>query len=67
MYAIVTCSVFPPSFSQLFSQLWFNAAHIRLSEAQTEGGGKSYTYYFTPESSLPYMKCGHATELASVL
>ena len=53
--------------SRLFSQLWFNAAHIRLSEAQTEGGGKSYTYYFTPESSLQYMKCGHATELASVL
>ena len=53
--------------SQLFSQLWFNAAHIRLAEAQTKGGGKSYTYYFTPESSLKYMKCGHATELASVL
>ena len=53
--------------SLLFSQLWFNAAHIRLAEAQAKGGGKSYTYYFTPESSLPYMKCGHATELASVL
>ena len=53
--------------SRLFSQLWFNAAHIRLSEEQTKGGGKSYTYYFTPESTLSYMKCGHATELASVL
>jgi len=53
--------------SRLFSQLWFNAAHIRLSEEQTKGGGKSYTYFFTPESTLPYMKCGHATELASVL
>ncbi len=53
--------------SDLFSQLWFNAAHIRLSEEHTKGGGKSYTYYFTPESSLPYMKCGHATELASIL
>ena len=53
--------------SLLFSQLWFNAAHIRLAEAQAKGGGKSYTYFFTPESSLPYMKCGHATELASVL
>ena len=53
--------------SRLFSQLWFNATHIRLSEEQTRGGGKSYTYYFTPESSLPFMKCGHATELASVL
>ena len=54
-------------YSRLFSQLWFNAAHIRLSEAQTKGGGKSYIYYFTPESTLPFMKCGHATELASVL
>ena len=53
--------------SRLFSQLWFNATHIRLSEEQTKGGGRSYTYYFTPESSLPFMKCGHATELASVL
>ena len=53
--------------SRLFGQLWFNAAHLRLSEEQTKGGGKSYTYYFTPESTLPYMKCGHATELASVL
>ena len=31
------------------------------------GGGRSYTYYFTPESSLPNMKCGHAVELAVVL
>ncbi|MBQ8691640.1 MAG: hypothetical protein IJ520_00655, partial [Synergistaceae bacterium] len=28
---------------------------------------KSYTYYFTPESSVPLMKCGHAVELSSVL
>ena len=52
--------------SRLFSQLLFNATHIRLSEEQAKAGGKSYTYYFTPEASLPYMKCGHATELASV-
>ena len=53
--------------SRLFSQFWFNTTHIRLSEEQTKAGGKSYTYYFTPEASLPFMKCGHATELASVL
>ena len=52
--------------SRLFSQLWFNAPHIRLAEEQTKGGGKSYTYYFTPEASVPYLKCGHATELAVV-
>ena len=52
--------------SRLFSQLWFNAPHIRLSEEQTKGGGKSYTYYFTPEASIPYLKCGHASELAGI-
>ena len=50
----------------LFSQLWFNAPHIRMSEEQTKAGGKSYTYYFTPESAVPYMKCGHATELMGI-
>ncbi|WP_049962534.1 carboxylesterase/lipase family protein [Oribacterium sp. FC2011] len=53
--------------SRLFSQLWFNATHIRMSEEQAKAGGKSYTYYFTIESSLPYVKCSHAIELSSVL
>jgi para-nitrobenzyl esterase len=52
--------------SCLFSQLWFNAPLIRLSEEQTKGGGKSYTYYFTPEASIPFLKCGHAVELAAI-
>ena len=52
--------------SRLFSQIWFNAPIIRLSETQTMAGGKSYTYYFTPESSLPIMKCGHSIELAGM-
>ena len=52
--------------SRLFSQSWFNAPIIKLSECQTKGGGKSYTYYFTPESPDPIMKCGHAIELAIV-
>ena len=51
---------------RLFSQLWFNAPMVRLSESQTMGGGKSYTYFFTPESPDPVMKCGHAIELATV-
>ena len=38
-----------------------------MSENQTKAGGKSYTYYFTPESSLPLVRCGHAVELATVL
>lgn len=52
--------------SRLFSQSWFNAPLIRMSENQTLAGGKSYTYYFTPESSLPIVKSGHSIELASV-
>ena len=52
--------------SSLFSQSWFIAPTIRVSEEQTKGGGKCYTYYFTPESPDPIMKCGHAIELSVV-
>ena len=52
--------------SSLLSQSWFNAPIIRLSEEQTKAGGKACTYYFTPESPDPIMKCGHAIELAIV-
>lgn len=53
--------------SRLFDQIIFIAPLSRLSENQTKAGGKSYTYYSTPESSLPIMRYGHAVELASVL
>ena len=53
--------------SRLFDQIIFIAPLFRLSENQTKAGGKSYTYFFTPESSLPIMRCGHAVELAVVL
>ena len=53
-------------FASLLSQSWFNAPIIRLSEEQTKGGGKAFTYYFTPESPDPVMKSGHAIELAVV-
>ncbi len=53
--------------SRLFDQAVFIAPLFRLSENQTKAGGKSYTYYFTPEASLPVMRCGHAVELATVL
>ncbi len=46
-----------PALGQLFI-----APLIRMSENQTKGGGKSYTYLFTPESSYPLMKCGHDEE-----
>ena len=53
--------------SRLFDQIVFIAPLFRLSENQIKGGGKSYTYFFTPEASLPLMRCGHAVELAVVL
>ena len=52
--------------SNLYSQSWFIAPAIRVSEEQAKAGGKCYTYYFTPESPDPVMKCGHAIELAVV-
>ena len=53
--------------SRMLDQVFFIAPLFRLSENQTKAGGKSYTYYFTPEASLPIMRCGHAVELSSVL
>ena len=51
---------------RLLDQVWFNAQLIRTAEEQTKAGGKTYVYYFTPESSIPLMKCGHAVELSTV-
>ena len=53
--------------SRLFDQIVFFAPLFRLSEYQAKAGGKSYTYFFTPESSLPLMRSGHAVELAVTL
>ena len=52
--------------SRLLDQIWFNAPSIRTAELQTEAGGKSYNYYFTVESSVPYIRSGHAIELSTV-
>jgi len=51
---------------RLFDQIVFLAPLFRLSENQTRAGGKSYTYFFTPESTLPLLKSGHAVELSTV-
>ncbi len=53
--------------SRLFDQILFIAPLFRLSENQTKAGGRSYTYFFTPESALPLMRCAHSTEIAVVL
>ncbi len=52
--------------SRLLSQIWFIAPTIKQSESQSKAGGRIFTYYFTPESPDPIMKCGHAIELSSV-
>ena len=52
--------------SRLVEQILFVAPQIRLAEEQVRGGGKSYTYLFTPESAYPGVGCGHAAELAVV-
>ena len=52
--------------SNLYSQMMFIAPQIRLSDEQTKAGGKSYTYYYRVESSQPYIKAGHASELPVV-
>ena len=54
------------STSRLFDQIVFIAPLFRMSENQTRAGGKSYTYYFTVESSVPFIKSGHAVELSTV-
>ena len=53
-------------YSRLFGQMLFIAPQIRLSEEQAKVGGKSYTYYFTTESSLPIIKAGHAIEVSTI-
>ena len=52
--------------SCLFSQSWFIEGAIRMSENQTKGGGKSYTYYYRVENSDPILKSGHGEELPIV-
>ena len=53
-------------YSRLFDQFVFIAPLFRMSENQTMAGGKSYTYFFTVESSVPLMRSAHAVELSTV-
>ena len=52
--------------SRLFSQSWFIAPCIRMSENQTMAGGKSYTYFYRVEASAPILKAAHGEELPIV-
>ena len=51
---------------RLYDQIWFIAPLFRISENQAKAGGKSYTYYFTVESSVPLMKSGHGVEISTI-
>ena len=52
--------------SRLFGHSWFIEGAIKMSESQTKGGGKSYTYYYTVESSEPIRKSAHFEEVPIV-
>ena len=54
------------STSRLFDQIVFIAPLFRMLENQTNAGGKTYGYFFTAESSVPYIKSGHAVELSTI-
>ena len=52
--------------SRLFSHSWFIEGAIKMSECQTLGGGKSYTYFYRVESSDPIRKSAHFEEVPIV-
>ena len=52
--------------SRLFGHSWFIDGAIKMSECQTKGGGKSYTYYYRVESSDPIRKSAHFEEVPIV-
>ncbi len=52
--------------SRLFGHSWFIDGAIKLSESQTMGGGKSYTYFYRVESSNPILKSAHFEEVPIV-
>ena len=52
--------------SRLFGHSWFIEGAIKMSESQTKGGGKSYTYYYRVESSDPIRKSAHFEEVPVV-
>jgi len=52
--------------NRFFDQIVFIAPMFRLSESQALGGGRAYAYFFTPESSVPLMRCAHTMEINTV-
>ena len=52
--------------ARLFDQIVFIAPLFRMLENQAASGGRTYGYFFTPESSVPLIRSGHAIELSTV-
>jgi len=52
--------------SRLFGYSWFINGAIKMSECQTKGGGKSYTYFYRVESADPIRKSAHFEEVPIV-
>ena len=52
--------------SRLFGHSWFIEGAIKMSESQTTGGGKSYTYFYRVESSNPIRTSAHFEEVPIV-
>ena len=52
--------------SRLFGHSWFIEGAIKMSESQTIGGGKSYTYYYRVENSDSILKSAHFEEVPIV-
>ena len=55
-----------PASARLFDQIVFIAPLFRMLENQTRAGGRTYGYFFTPESSVPLIRSGHAIELSEL-
>lgn len=51
---------------RFIDHLWYTTPLIRLSENQTKAGGKSYTWLFAVESSVPFIKSAHSIELSTL-
>ena len=51
---------------RFIDHLWYTAPLIRLSENQAKAGGKSYTWLFAVESSVPFIKSAHSIELSTL-
>ena len=52
--------------SRLFGHSWFIDGSVKLSESQTKGGGKCYSYFYRVENSDPILKSAHFEEVPIV-